>query len=74
MPKTIDEQQRPRGRPRQHHWQRWFARGRVVLIQGRDYHCTDLSIERQARTAASLMGLRLEVESSPGRLVLTVRE
>lgn len=39
----------------------WFAQGKVVLVKGRDYHCSNASFISQLRSAASKRGMALRI-------------
>jgi hypothetical protein len=73
MGTQLATKKRGRGRPREHHWQRWLEPGRsVTLERDRDYRCSDRSMAIQARCAASAMGLRVKVSVGLGSITVEV--
>ena len=65
--KTITTKRR-RGRPPLYPWTIWFQSGRVRLLQGRDYHCSTISMAEQIRAAASKHGISVSVGEIMGGL------
>lgn len=54
-------------------WTEWFARGRVTLVRGRDYHGLSRIMASQTRGAAAARGLLVSIKVGNGSIRVAVR-
>ena len=58
---------------RKYKWEAWFGMGRVVLVRGIDYQCSQSAMMSMVRTNAWLRRVRVSVQDTGNTLIVEVR-
>ncbi len=64
------------GRPPLYPWQQWFSSTQwpIVLVAGRDYHCSTYIMSRQVSSAGRKYGVKVSVRTAADSLSITVHK
>lgn len=71
----IPKTKKPKRFAARYPWDEWFEkgkRGKIILVQGQHYHCTNHGMMQNARLAAQREGIRLRIEVHSDHITLEV--
>ncbi len=57
---------------RKYPWEEWFAKLRMTLVQGIDYHCSQSSMAQSIRNNASRRGLKVRLQDIGDAIMVQV--